>query len=135
MKKNLSSKQIEKYSRQIVLKNVGIIGQKKILDSLLTSDAHSRIFKIWILPVIEFFMLREVVLIKTDGLVKALNNKFSPANKNINKFFQEFSNQNSATGSLPTAEDVASMCYYLSKKESSSITGQCINIDCGVFPQ
>ena len=33
MKKNLSNKQIEKYSRQIILKNVGTIGQKKILDS------------------------------------------------------------------------------------------------------
>ena len=33
MRKNLSTKQIEKYSRQIVLKNVGIIGQKKILSS------------------------------------------------------------------------------------------------------
>ena len=33
MRKNLSTKQIEKYSRQIVLKNVGPIGQKKILDS------------------------------------------------------------------------------------------------------
>ena len=33
MKKNLSNKQIEKYSRQIVLKNVGTIGQKKILNS------------------------------------------------------------------------------------------------------
>ncbi len=33
MRKNLSSNQIEKYSRQIVLKNVGTIGQKKILSS------------------------------------------------------------------------------------------------------
>tara|TARA_B100000945_G_C20275736_1_gene546162 strand:- start:28 stop:786 length:759 start_codon:yes stop_codon:yes gene_type:complete len=33
MMKNLSTKQIEKYSRQIVLKNIGIIGQKKILNS------------------------------------------------------------------------------------------------------
>jgi len=33
MRKNLSTKQIKKYSRQIVLKNVGIIGQKKILNS------------------------------------------------------------------------------------------------------
>ena len=33
MSKNLSTKQIEKYSRQIVLKNVGTIGQKKILNS------------------------------------------------------------------------------------------------------
>mgnify|MGYP001174493088 CR=1 FL=1 len=33
MRKNLTTKQIEKYSRQIVLKNVGTIGQKKILNS------------------------------------------------------------------------------------------------------
>ena len=33
MRNNLSAKQIEKYSRQIVLKNVGTIGQKKILSS------------------------------------------------------------------------------------------------------
>jgi len=33
MRKNLSTKQIKKYSRQIVLKNVGTIGQKKIFDS------------------------------------------------------------------------------------------------------
>ena len=33
MRKNLSTKQIEKYSRQIILKNVGTIGQKKILNS------------------------------------------------------------------------------------------------------
>ncbi len=33
MRKNLSTKQIEKYSRQIVLKNVGTIGQKKIINS------------------------------------------------------------------------------------------------------
>ena len=33
MRKNLSTKQIKKYSRQIVLKNVGVIGQKKILNS------------------------------------------------------------------------------------------------------
>ena len=33
MRKNLSANQIKKYSRQIVLKNVGTIGQKKILSS------------------------------------------------------------------------------------------------------
>ena len=33
MRNNLSAKQIEKYSRQIVLKNIGTIGQKKILSS------------------------------------------------------------------------------------------------------
>jgi len=33
MKNTLTKKQIERYSRQIVLKNVGILGQKKILKS------------------------------------------------------------------------------------------------------
>ena len=75
------------------------------------------------------------VLIKTEGLVKALNNKFSPAKKNINNFLNVFIKQNSALNRLPTSKDVANLCYYLSQKETSSITGQCINIDCGVFPQ
>ena len=33
MSKNLNKKEIEKFSRQIILKNIGPIGQKKILNS------------------------------------------------------------------------------------------------------
>ncbi len=33
MSKNLSKKEIEKFSRQIILKNIGVLGQKKILNS------------------------------------------------------------------------------------------------------
>ena len=33
MSKNLNKKEIEKFSRQIILKNIGTIGQKKILSS------------------------------------------------------------------------------------------------------
>jgi len=33
MSKNLNKKEIEKFSRQIILKNIGVIGQKKILKS------------------------------------------------------------------------------------------------------
>ena len=33
MKNSLNKNQIERYSRQIVLKNVGVIGQKKISNS------------------------------------------------------------------------------------------------------
>ena len=33
MKNTLSKKQIERYSRQIVLKNIGAVGQQKILKS------------------------------------------------------------------------------------------------------
>ena len=33
MSKNLNKKEIEKFSRQIILKNIGALGQKKILSS------------------------------------------------------------------------------------------------------
>ena len=33
MSKNLSKKEIDKFSRQIILKNIGPLGQKQILDS------------------------------------------------------------------------------------------------------
>ena len=33
MSKNLTKKEIEKFSRQIILKDIGTLGQKKILES------------------------------------------------------------------------------------------------------
>ena len=33
MSSKLSKNQLEKYSRQIILKNIGVLGQKKILKS------------------------------------------------------------------------------------------------------
>ena len=33
MSTKLNKKEIEKFSRQIILKNIGVLGQKKILDS------------------------------------------------------------------------------------------------------
>ena len=75
------------------------------------------------------------VLIKTPGLMKALKSEFSPANKNINNFINQFCKLNSALGKLPSSKDVAELCYFLSNESSSSITGQNINLDCGVFPQ
>lgn len=74
------------------------------------------------------------VLIKTPGLLKEINSKYSPAFKDKN-FFSNFANSNSALNSLPTAEDVADMVFFLTSNESASITGQSINVDCGVLPQ
>lgn len=75
------------------------------------------------------------VLIKTDGLIDALSSQYSPANKNPIKFIKDFTNSNSALGRLPKGEEVAKMCVMLASDYASAITGQCINIDCGVFPQ
>ena len=75
------------------------------------------------------------VLIKTDGLIKALKEKYSPVGDNIDNFFEKFSIEQSALGRLPTIKEVAEMVIFLSSQKASGITGQCINLDCGVFPQ
>lgn len=76
------------------------------------------------------------VLIKTPGLVKALKSKYSPAEKNnINHFLNDFIKNNSALNRLPTTKEVADVCFFLSSNQASAITGQNINVDCGVFPQ
>ena len=75
------------------------------------------------------------VLIKTDGLMKALDSKSSPAFPDPDQFLSKFENSQSALGRLPYAEEVAKMVLFLASSSASAITGQCINVDCGVFPQ
>lgn len=76
------------------------------------------------------------VYINTPGLKKALMNKNSPSKGiKIENFFEGFSKSDTALKFLPSSQDVAQLCFFLSSNESSSITGQCINIDCGVMPQ
>ena len=75
------------------------------------------------------------VLIKTDGLIEALKENFSPANLDPEKFITDFARDNSALKRLPTGEEVGNMAVFLASNEASAITGQCINVDCGVLPQ
>ena len=75
------------------------------------------------------------VLIKTDGLMDALTTEFSPANGDPEEFIETFRKANAATGHLPTAEDIGSMAVYLASSAAKSVTGQCINVDAGVYPQ
>ena len=75
------------------------------------------------------------VLIATDGLIKALNSPHAPAKDNTKKFLNNFAVKQSALGRLPTAEEVGDVCVFLASDNASAITGQCINVDCGVFPQ
>ena len=75
------------------------------------------------------------VLIKTEGLMTALKSKYSPAKYDVSKFFEEFIASQTALDRLPTSKEVAEMVIFLASKKSSAITGQCINVDCGVFPQ
>lgn len=75
------------------------------------------------------------VLIKTDGLIEALRSEYAPANLNPEKFISDFARSNSALGRLPEGEEIGKMCVMLASDDASAITGQCINVDCGVFPQ
>jgi 3-oxoacyl-[acyl-carrier protein] reductase/meso-butanediol dehydrogenase/(S,S)-butanediol dehydrogenase/diacetyl reductase len=75
------------------------------------------------------------VLISTDGLLEALRTPHSPAKGDPETFLKNFTAGNSALGRLPTGSEVAAMSLFLSSDSASAITGQCINVDCGVFPQ
>lgn len=75
------------------------------------------------------------VLIWTEGLVEALLREDSPAKGDPDKFMSDFAAGNSALGRLPTGSEVGAMCTFLSSSDASAITGQCINVDCGVLPQ
>ena len=75
------------------------------------------------------------VLIDTPGLRTAMKKRFSPGFNGFEKFMSTFIKSQAALNTLPTSEDVANMCLFLSSNSSKSITGQNINLDSGVFPQ
>jgi NAD(P)-dependent dehydrogenase (short-subunit alcohol dehydrogenase family) len=73
------------------------------------------------------------VLVATPGLLEALHDPAGPAQGRPAEFLASFARANSALGTLPTAEQVAEFCYLL--VSASAVTGQCVNVDCGVMPQ
>jgi len=75
------------------------------------------------------------VLVATDGLIEALKDPRSPAKGDPDSFFENFTAANSALGRLPDGSEIASAALFLSSQAASAMTGQCINVDCGVFPQ
>ena len=74
------------------------------------------------------------VLIETPGLITALDTEYSPADKSKSIFLENFARTQTALGRLPTASEVAQLCLFLSSENASGITGQSINVDCGVLP-
>ncbi len=75
------------------------------------------------------------VLIPTEGLLEALKGSASPAKGNTEEFIENFTTSNAALGRLPTGPEVAATSLFLTSGAASAVTGQCINVDCGVFPQ
>ncbi|MEN6373326.1 MAG: SDR family oxidoreductase [Smithella sp.] len=76
------------------------------------------------------------VYIQTTGLMEALSERQSPIGaQDANVYLTAFAATQTALGVLPTAAQVAATCLFLASSSAEAITGQCINVDCGVLPQ
>src|SRR5687768_13696778 len=76
------------------------------------------------------------VYVRTEGLDEALAEPHSPAGGgDISSYLAEFARSQAALQVLPTDEQVAQACAFLASPAAAAITGQCINVDCGVMPQ
>lgn len=76
------------------------------------------------------------VYVRTDGLDEALNEAVSPTSgQDTTAYLSAFAATQSALGVLPTATQVAAACVFLASSSAGAITGQCLNVDCGVMPQ
>lgn len=76
------------------------------------------------------------VYVETEGLAEALGEPVSPvAGDDTATYLRDFAAQNAALRRLPSADEIASACFFLASHQAAAITGQCINVDCGVLPQ
>jgi len=76
------------------------------------------------------------VYVLTDGVLKALSEKSSPAGgKDVQQYLKQFILSQTALKRLPTAQEVAKVCLFLASDEASAVSGQSLNVDCGVLPQ
>ena len=75
------------------------------------------------------------VYVQTDGLGRALDEATSPARgEDVAGYLEEFAASQAALGRLPTADEIGDMCVFLASASATAVTGQCINVDCGVLP-
>lgn len=76
------------------------------------------------------------VYVETPMILESLALPNSPAGGgNVREYLNEFATSQAALKRLPLAQEVAKTCLFLASDDSSAITGQCINVDCGVLPQ
>jgi NAD(P)-dependent dehydrogenase (short-subunit alcohol dehydrogenase family) len=76
------------------------------------------------------------VYVRTAGLDDALAEEESPTGgQDIGTYLAEFARTQTALGALPSDVQVADSCVFLASAAAGAITGQCINVDCGVLPQ
>ena len=75
------------------------------------------------------------VYVQTEGLLEALGDPESPtAGRDIREYLDEFARSQAALKTLPSGAQVAAACVFLASEGAGAITGQCVNVDCGVLP-
>lgn len=76
------------------------------------------------------------VYVDTPGVRVALGDLRAPTKgQNVDGYLTEFARTQTALGRLPLASEVGAACVMLASSSASAITGQCLNVDCGVLPQ
>lgn len=74
------------------------------------------------------------VYVQTEGVREALLDPVAPPKgRDVDEYLADFAGSQTALGRLPLAEEVAQACVVL--VGATAITGQCVNVDCGVLPQ
>lgn len=75
------------------------------------------------------------VYITTETIIGSLRDERSPAGGgDVQDYLNDFTQAQTALKRLPTGEDVGNACVYLASEKAAAITGQNINVDCGVMP-
>lgn len=76
------------------------------------------------------------VYVTTDTIIESLKDPRSPAGgQDVQKYLNDFTSSQTALKRLPTGGEVAAACLFLASQAANAVTGQCINVDCGVLPQ
>ena len=76
------------------------------------------------------------VYVRTEGLLEALEEADAPpGGGDVQAYLRDFAASQAALGVLPKGEEIGQACLFLASPAASAITGQCINVDCGVLPQ
>lgn len=76
------------------------------------------------------------VYVETAGLVAELKGDHPEIGSLApGSFLADWAKANAALGRVPQATEIAAVCVFLASDAASAITGQNINVDCGVLPQ
>ena len=76
------------------------------------------------------------VYVETEQILGALAESWSPAHgQEVAMYLASFASTQTALGRLPLAQEVAEVIYMLAGPSATALTGQCVNVDCGTFPQ